>query len=231
MSNHSSPSPARTPGIVLGGVVILGVTAVLSLPFPLLGGLLLTPALLGAAITGYLNRPSSRIIALTASSAALIIALLSIVLAFFQPSGVRVALSTLHTFYGLFCTAGAFTGTAMLWLGRRRTSAADDSARAGTGPASAAHGARPDVREDLTRVGSAAARGTQRAAMAWETYQRLSEPRRQRAVARAERRERRRADEREQRRRLEADKRGRESDEIHKAQLRQARAYNSNFWF
>lgn len=231
MSNHSAPSLARTPGLVLGGVVILGVTAVFSLPFPLLGGLLLTPALLAAAITGYLDRPSSRAIALTASAAALVIALLSIVLAFFQPSGVRVVLSTLHTLYGLLCTAGAFTGTAMLWLGRREPPASDDSTKAHTGPVGAAHDARPDVREDLTRVGAAAAHGTRRAVTAWETYQRLAEPRRQRAAARAARREKRREDEMENRRRLADGKRDRESDEIHKAQLRRAREYNSRFWF
>jgi|GEM_PF-4945935 len=62
-------------------------------------------------------------------------------------------------------------------------------------------------------------------------YQRLSEPRRQRAAARAARKERRRAEEAERRIRLEDSKRTGEEQEIHKAQLRQARAYNSQFWF
>lgn len=68
-------------------------------------------------------------------------------------------------------------------------------------------------------------------AAAWQMYQRLSEPRRQRAAARAARKERRRAEEAERRIRLEDSKRTGEEQEIHKAQLRQARAYNSQFWF
>lgn len=218
MSHYSSSSPARTPGLVLGGVVLLGVTAALSLPFPLLGGVLLTPALLAAAVTGYLNRPSARVIALAASVAALLIALLSSALIFAQPSGGRVVLSALHTFYGFVCAVCALAGTAMLWVGRQQ-------------PTRATNGNRPDVRTDLTRVGAAAAQGARHAGAAWDTYQRLSEPRRRRAAARAERRERRREEGRERQRQLDAAQRARESDEIHKAQLRQAREYNSRFWF
>ncbi len=217
--SHYSSSARTPPGLILGGVVLLGVTAALSLPFPLLGGILLTPALLAAAVTGYLNRPSSHIIAVAASMAALLIALLSIILIFAQPSGDLVVLSVLHTFYGFFCAICALIGTTKLRLGRKQHMKADN----GTPP--------PDLRTDLTRVGAAAVQGDRHAVAAWETYQRLSEPRRRRAAARAERRERRREEYRERLRLLEAEKRARESDEIHKAQLRQAREYNSRFWF
>lgn len=218
MSHYSSSSPARTPGLVLGGAVLLGVTAALSLPFPLLGGILLTPALLAAAVTGYLNRPSSRVIALASSVAALLIALLSIMLIFAQPSGDLVVISALHTLYGFVCAVCALVGTAMLWLGRQQ-------------PTEPTSGSRPDVRTDLTRVGTAAAQGARHAVAAWETYQRLSEPRRERAAARAETKARRQAAEREMRIRAQASELSKEDKEIRKAQLRQAREYNSRFWF
>lgn len=124
MSHYSSSSPARTPGLVLGGAALLGVTAAPSLPPPPLGGILLTPSLLAAAVNG-----------------------------------------------------------------------------------------------------------TRHAIAAWETYQRLSDPRRECAATRAERTERRREEHREQQRQLVTDKRAGEPDKIQTAQRRQIRQHNSRSWF
>lgn len=244
-----SPSQ-RTPALVLAGVVTLVITAVLALPSPLLAGLLLAPAFLATAITGYLNFRWSPVLGAGASSATVLVAAVTALLIAVLPAAEMSFTSVLGVLLALFCAFCGLLGSGMLWLGRRTARstsqqprqfsptagdrmpadqmpyahvAAEPSNSEWTAGATSTATTSRSLKEDALRVGAAAASGAGHAASAWRTGKAHTEPWRQRNARRREARAERRRSELSEQNRL---KRAGEEAEIHKARLQQAKDYN-----
>lgn len=194
------PSP-RTPALVFVGMIALGIAVLLSLPSPFIAALLLVPAFVAAAITGYLNIKWSLVLGAAASMVAVAAALAALALIAMLP---RVDM-TVSAGFGIVCAllsgACGALGSVMLALGRRGSTSTPT---------------RGDLTADVRRAGAATV-------SAWRTGQERTAPwRRRRALRRAARAEENRL-KAEERQRFQQ---GRENAEIHKARLQQARDYN-----